>query len=206
LIPSVDGMDQIAAKTSVAISGEQDIEMRQPPGGATGISRARKTVIVSVGPKLTTVCHPRSDGAPVVRLMRHGPVALAASQALAASATVRAAARLMGVAAQQVTERAGLGELRGSVDDVLGSAGNASVLIKLAGDGRSRATLDELHIATETLVATWVASEKGSEAAQWSEPMMVGAAILAAVLEELGVGEISVEEEPSQSDGPLNVD
>jgi hypothetical protein len=155
------------------------------------------SLVLRVGAQFSTAV--RSDGERDVafRIVRHGPVILAASQAEAARASGSAAARVMRAVAQQVAERAQLDVLRGSPCPVIGSAGIARAVITLGSSGRSRATVKEVHGATDTLAATWVERKTGDLPRRWAEPMMVGAAVLGAILDWLGASEIAAEAEPT---------
>lgn len=154
---------------------------------------------------MTTVVRAPDDDPTALRIIRHGPVALAASQAAAASASAGAVARVIRAAARQVAERARLDGLRGLACPVLGTAGIARAVIRLGAAGRSRATLEQVRAATDTLAETWVAARQGGRPQAWVEPMMIGSAVLGAVLEELGATDVAVEGEAPR-EGTLEID
>lgn len=162
-------------------------------------------LLIGVGSRVTTVVRAPGDDPSGLRIIRHGPVALAASQAEAARASAGAVARVIRAAAQQVAERARLEVWRGLACPVLGTAGAARAVIRLGAAGRSRATLEQVRAATETLAETWVAAKKDGCPQAWVEPMMVGSAVLGAVLEELGATEIAIEGEAPR-EGTLEID
>lgn len=149
---------------------------------------------IRVGSRFTRAVRAARDRPIASRILSHGPVLLAAAQAEAASATGTAAARVVRAAARQVAERAGLESLNGVTCPVLGAGGIARAVITLGGAGRARASLAELRGATETLALTWVGGQRGGPSHKWVEPMLIGAAILEATLEFLGVEEIAAEE------------
>ena len=63
----------------------------------------------------------------------------------------------------------------------------------LSAAGGRKATLSQIEQATDKLGAVWVDEKKASPSQGWVEPMMVGAAMLEAMLECLGANEIEVE-------------
>jgi hypothetical protein len=146
-----------------------------------------------VGARLSTIVPAKEETPAVLRLIRHGPVALAASQAAAASASPGAVARVLGAAAEQVIDRARLDELRGHAGPVRGTEGLAWSVVALAAPGRSRATLAELRATTEALAANWIAARLEQRAQPRVETLMIGSAVLAAIVDCLGVGEIWIE-------------
>ena len=150
----------------------------------------QQTVVLQVGERFTTAV--RSDGrrTMVSRTVSHGPVILAASQAQAARANGGAAARLLRVAAWQVAERARLHLLRGVPCPVVVRDGIARDVVMLGSAGGSRATREQVQQATDLLGMNWVERKRTGQPADWIEPMMIGSAVLEAVLEQLGVDEI----------------
>lgn len=168
-------------------------------------SPSAQSLVVSVSAKFSTAV--RSDGQypTAFRIVRHGPVMLAASQAAAANASGAAAARVVRAAALQVTERARLEILRRSSCPVIGTAGMARAIVTLASGGGSKATLMQVHEATDTLASRWADGNKGGPPHAWAEPIMVGSAVLEAILESLGQGEITAEAD-SPHDGTLEID
>lgn len=128
------------------------------------------------------------------RVLSHGPVLLAASQAQAANASGAAAARVVRAAARQVAERAQLDSLNGTDCPVVGAGEIARAVITLGSDGRSHATVEQLRAATHALGLTWVADPPDGQSRRWVEPMLIGAAILESALEFLGVDRISAEQ------------
>jgi hypothetical protein len=129
------------------------------------------------------------------RIVSHGPVALAASQAAAASASGAAAARVLRAAAEQVAERARLESLLGVICPVVGTAGIARAVITLGSGGGSKASLQQVHAATDTLGLNWAEGKRTGRSQAWIEPMMIGSAVLGAILERLGAREIVAESE-----------
>jgi hypothetical protein len=160
-------------------------------GPATG-----RALVVRVGCRFTLVAG-ASDGRLVgFRSVSHGPVLLAASHAEAANANGAAAARVVRAAAAQVAERARLESLVSARGAVVGATGIAETVIALAARGASQATIDEVRAVTETLGITWAERRVGRSDA-WIAPMMIGAAVLAAILEQLDAQEIVAEEMPA---------
>jgi hypothetical protein len=157
-------------------------------------------LVLHVGAKFTTATPSGADpGRDVaMRIIRHGPVMLAASQARAAKAGGTAAARVVRAAARQVVERAQLDPLLGGPCAVLGSSDIARAAIALGSSGRSRASVEEIHGATDALAETWVEATAGEKPDPWAESMMVGAAVLGAILDWLGATEIATEVEPAR--------
>jgi hypothetical protein len=140
------------------------------------------------------------------RLLGHGPVMLAASQAAAASASGTAAARVVRAAAEQVAERGRLETLLGATCPIVGTAGIARAVITLGSTGGSKATLEQIHTATDTLGMNWAERKRPGRLQQgWIEPMLVGAAVLGAVLARLGATEIIAEAE-APVDKTLEID
>jgi len=155
-------------------------------------------LVLHVGAKLTTAARSGADHDVAIRIIRHGPVMLAASHAKAAKASGIAAARVMRAAARQVVERAQLDPLVGRPCPIIGSSSIARAVITLGSSGRSRATVAEIHGATDALAATWLQSEAADLGDPWAEPMMVGAVVLGAILDWLGATEIAAESEPAR--------
>lgn len=151
------------------------------------------SIVVRVGPKSTAVVRTEGERAVAVRIVSHGAVQLAAGQAEAASASGKAAARVVRAVARQVAERARLEILRGLRCRVVGTSGMAYAVIRLGSSGGSRATVEQVQAATDSLAVAWVDGHKGRQEPTWVEAMMIGSAVLAAILECLGVTEIEAE-------------
>jgi hypothetical protein len=164
-----------------------------------------QSLVVRTGGKFSTAFRAVGEQPMAFRIVRHGPVMLAASQAVAASASGRAVAGIICAAAQQVAERAQLEMLRGIACPVLGTAGIARAVIRLGAAGRARARVAQIRSATETLAETWVAGHRNGRPQAWVVPMMVGSAVLGAMLECLGASEIMVEGEAPR-EGTLAID
>jgi hypothetical protein len=156
---------------------------------------ADESVVVRIGSKFTCVVRSEGERTVAIRIVSHAAVLLAASHAEAASATGGAAARVIRAAARQVAERARLEILRGLSCPVLGSAGIARAVIALGSSGGSKATVEQVNAATDTLGVAWVDRNNGRAEATWVEPTMIGAAVLGAILECLGASEIEAEAE-----------
>jgi hypothetical protein len=150
--------------------------------------------LIGVGLKFTTVDRVGGTDRASIKIVRHGPVELAASQAAAANANAGAVARVIRAAAEQVADRARLEDLRPLSGLTLGG-GAAGSVIMLGADGRSRATAGEVRAATDMLAATWLAARKQNQPCTAVESMMIGAAVLGAVLDQLAVAEIVIDGE-----------
>lgn len=160
------------------------------PAGATGPGQA---LLVRVGAKFTTAFRSVDDHRRATWIVSHGPVVLASSQAIAARANGKAAARVIRAAARQVVERARLDVLRGTGCPVVGTAGIARAVITLGSAGGSTVTADQLHGATDRLALAWLEERKEGRPTPSVEQMMIGAAVLSAVLECVGAGEIAAQ-------------
>jgi hypothetical protein len=167
-----------------------------------GADPAEHQVVVRVGARFTTVVRTADDRPVASRILSHGPVLLAASQAEAANASGGAAARLIRSAARQIAERVRIEALGGTICPVIGTTGVARAVITFGSSGASRATLDQLHAATDTLGVAWVARKKYGKSHQGVEPMLIGSAVLGAILESLGATEIVAE---AESPDPLTL-
>jgi len=168
-------------------------------------SPSAHSLVVSVSPKFSAAVRSNGQHPMAFRIVRHGPVMLAASHAAAAHASGAAAARVVRAAAQQVTERARLEILRGISCPVIATAGMARAIVTLASAGGSKATLTQVHDATDTLATTWADGNKGGPPHAWAEPIMVGSAVLEAILECVGQSEITAEAD-TPHDGTLEID
>jgi hypothetical protein len=146
---------------------------------------------VSIGPNLTTVGS--ASTSEDLRFVRHGAVALAVSQAAAARANSGAVARVVRAAAQQVIERARLDELRATAETIVGSEAMAKAVITFGASGRTSATIGEVRAATETFAESWVSSTREGRPSLGVQYLMIGSAVLAAILEALAIDEIFVE-------------
>jgi len=171
-----------------------DDELPGRPARAPG-APPREVLIVNVGSQYSTVVRSVEHQPLALRMVRHGAVSLAAAHAAAANASGAAVVQLIRAAAGQVAERARLDLLRGSECPVVGSAGISGAVIKLGAAGRSRATLDQVRGATETLAETWLAELRANRPQAGIETMMIGAAVLEAVLDGIGASEIVVDDE-----------
>lgn len=167
-----------------------------------GAPPAERSVVIRIGAKFTTAVRTEAERVVALRIISHGAVLLAASQAAAASASGSAAARVVRAAARQVAERAQLDILRGLDRPVIGAAGIARAVIDLGSSGGSRATLEQVHEATDTLGVAWVAEQKDPGSRTSTGSMMIGAAVLGAILEHLGACEIEAEPESPQRPTP----
>jgi hypothetical protein len=127
----------------------------------------------------------------VVRFVRHGPVALAASHAEAAKGSAMAVTRLVRSAGEQVVERARLDELRPLAGCVIGSGG-AGAVIAFAAEGWPTATAGQVRAATERLAFDWLAAAQAGRPRNTVECMMIGAAVLSSILDHLGATHIAL--------------
>jgi len=164
--------------------------------------RSACSVSVTVGSRLTTVVAKRGGDAPIVKIVRHGAVRLAASQAAAASARAGAAARVIRATADQVVERARIAELGGFDVSSLRASGLAQAVIGLGAPGRSRATVNEVRAATEALAGLWTASAPDERASSAVESMMIASAVLSSILESLGSDAVTVRTESAAAGLP----
>ena len=195
-----------AADVSAADIPATEEEARRPRHVAlAGAPMSGESLVVRVGARFTSAFRVLDERSMAARIVSHGPVMLAASQAAAASANGSAAARVLRAAAQQVVQRAGLEILGGITCPVVGAAGIARAVITLGAAGASKATVEQVRGATDTLAATWVEGKKGGLLLAWVEPMMIGSAVLGAILETLGTSEI-VAEAKAPREGTLKVD
>jgi hypothetical protein len=169
-----------------------------------GDSPAERSVVIRIGAKFTTAVRTEGERVVALRIVSHGAVLLAASQAEAASASGTAAARVVRAAARQVAERAQLEILRGAERPVIGAPGIARAVIDLGSSGASRATLEQVHAATDTLGVSWVEQKKDPASRSSIGAMMIGAAMLGAILEYLGAREIEAEPEPPAQPMPAS--
>jgi hypothetical protein len=159
----------------------------------TSVPRSDRVLLISVGTDSTMVVQPaREDDRSVLRVVRHGPVALAASQAAAAKGSAGAIARVIRSAAKQVVERAHFPDPPPVADFVLGS-GAAGAVIALGADGQRRATVEQVRNATDSLAAAWIAAAKDRRPRGVVQSMMIGSAVLGEILEALRAGEIAVD-------------
>jgi hypothetical protein len=182
---------QVGADLEAALEEAQ----RSGLGALAGASPRSRSVLVWVGAKFTTAVSALGEHPQTFRVLRHGPVLLAASQAEAASANAGAVARVIRAAAQQVAERARMDVLRGFEGPIVGTAGIARAVITLGAGGRPKATVEQIRGATELLAGTWVSESAQGRPHDWVVPLMVGSAVLAAILEHLGATEIGAEAE-----------
>ena len=183
-------------RTFTSDSGDAEDEARRLCEGVAAAATAiGQSLVIRVGARYTTAARADGDRMMAFRIVSHGPVMLAASQAAAASASGAAAARVLRAAAEQVAERARLESLLGVICPVVGTAGIARAVITLASGGGSKASLQQVHTATDTLGVNWVEGKRTRRSQAWIEPMMIGSAVLAAILERLGVREIVAESE-----------
>lgn len=161
-----------------------------------GAPPVERSVVIRIGAKFTTAVRTEGERVVALRIISHGAVLLAATQAEAASASGSAAARVVRAAARQVAERAQLDILRGIDRPVIAAAGIARSVIDLGSSGGSKATLEQVHAATDTLGVAWVDHRKRDQASRTSiGSMMIGSAVLGAILEHLGACEIEAEPE-----------
>jgi hypothetical protein len=150
-----------------------------------------------VGARFTIAIHSVSGRTTASRIINHGAVLLAAAQAEAASANGSAAARVIRAAASQVVERARPELLRGDVSRVVGATGIAQAVIAMGSNGSSKATLAQVRAASDRLAATWVDGKQARRSQERVDPMLIGAAMLTAILDHLGASEIEAETVPS---------
>lgn len=160
------------------------------PAARTG-AETRQSLVITIGARHTVVSRAGSAGV-ICGLLRHGPVLLAVSQAAAASAQGRALARVVRTAADQVAERSGLAVLFGTEGPIVAAAGIASELAQIASGGGRIATAAQLHAVTERLAMKFVRERRGPVLAQTGgiEILLVGAAVTAGLLAQVGAAEI----------------
>jgi hypothetical protein len=178
-------------RASGAADDEGEGSPRVPP--LVSVPAPRPVLVVTVNSRFTTVLWNVAGLPPQVRIVRHGAVALAVSQAAAANASAGAVARMIRAAAQQVVERSRLGEVRGLGGPALGLAELVRALVKLGARGRTCATVEEIRATTDTLAVAWADAQAEGVAASWVEPMMVASAVLGAILEHVAATAISLE-------------
>jgi hypothetical protein len=189
------------------VGDDEDEAQRLCEAAAAATPATGQSLFIRVGARHTTAVRADVDRMVAYRILNHGPVILAASQAAAASASGTATARVVRAAAEQVAERGRLDTLFGTACPVVGTAGIARAVITLGAAGRSKATLDQIHAATETLGMNWAEGRRRGRFQQEGlvEPMLVGAAVLGAILARLGAPEIVAEAE-TPVDRTLEVD
>jgi hypothetical protein len=159
----------------------------------TSVPRTERVLLISVGTESTMVVRPaENDERALLRVIKHGPVALAAAQAAAAKGSAGAVARVLRSAARQVVERAHFPDPPPEADLVLGSGAVGAVIAICAGT-RSRATVAEVRNATDTLAEAWLAAARESRPRAAVESMMIGSAVLGEILETLGKAEIAID-------------
>jgi hypothetical protein len=190
----------VAASSAVAAgsivlgrSGNGEPGCTRPETPACGPSGER--LVIRVGGRFTAAARTSGEQQVACRILSHGPVLLAAAQAEAANATGGAAARVICSAAQQAAERARIETLRGAFGPVIGTAGIARAVIAFGSSGSSIATLEQVRSATDTLASAWVERANKRAPPQWVEPMLIGAAVIGAILECLGATAIAAEAE-----------
>jgi hypothetical protein len=186
---------QIAPRAFTSDVGDAEAEARRLcEAAADATSAPGQSLLIRIGTRYTTAA--RADGRRMVgfRIVSHVPVMLAASQAAAAGASGGAAARVLRAAAEQIAERARLETLLGAACPVVvGTAGIARAVITLGSAGGHKASVKQIQAATDVLGIEWVDGRGAGRSQDWIEPMMVGAAVLGAVLERLGAREILAE-------------
>lgn len=148
-------------------------------------------VVVRIGFRFSLVV--RADATSVVgfRVVNHGPVILASSQAEAASASGRAKARVLIAAAEQVVDRARLDDLRGAPAPVIAADGIASAVIQLASGVGATASVEALRGLTEALSVRWTEGKRSGRAALSIAQLTIGTAVLTAMLDRIGAAEIA---------------
>ena len=170
------------------------------PDAAVQSVAEERSVVLRIGTRFTTAAHSLGGRVIASRVVSHGPVLLAISQATAANASGAATARVIRSAARQMAERRRLQGFSEAGCRVVGGTGLARAVVILGAAGESRATLAQIRQATEKLGGAW-ADEKGADASRsWIRPMMVAAAMLESLLECLGATEIEAESEVPQAE------
>jgi|GEM_PF-6268238 len=186
----------ITARTSTSDGGDVEDEARRLCEAAADAATATgQSLFIRIGARYTTAARADGDRMMAFRIVSHGPVMLAASQAAAAGASGGAAARVLRAAAEQIAERARLETLLGAACPVVGTVGIARAVITLGSAGGYKATLEQIHAATDMLGMNWVEGKRTGRSQDWIEPLMVGSAVLGAILERLGAPEILAESE-----------
>jgi hypothetical protein len=182
----------MSAAASFAEREEKDQQPRDEP--LTARMASRESLLLRVGVQHTTAMRTDTGQTLAYRIISHTPALLAAAQAAAARASGTAAARVIRAAAEQVVDRARLESLFVAGCPVIATPGIACAVITLAGG--ARATIDQIQIATDRLGIDWVRQQNEAPDRPNGGPvesMLIGAAVLGAILTRLGVDEILAE-------------
>ena|SRR5579863_4089006 len=161
------------------------------------------SVVLRIGARFTTAARTSGDRIVASRVVSHGAILLAASQAAAAGASGAATARVIRSAAQQVAHSKPFGTSWQAGGRVLGAAGVASALVALSASGGSSATVRQIREVTDRLGACWADEKRSGPSQPWIQPMLVGGAMLEALLELLGASEIEVEADLPRATAPI---
>jgi hypothetical protein len=156
-----------------------------------GTPASKRSLVVRVGERYTTVVFATGSQPAVLWNLDHGRAMVAAAQAAAANASGPDTAGTIRAAAADTVAGSRLRLVRGASSRVIGISNMAHVIVTLAAEGESSATAGQLRGATDTLAETWAEGRTRAFPRGWVGAIMIGAALLEAVIACVGALEVS---------------
>jgi hypothetical protein len=156
-----------------------------------GMPTSIRSLVIRVGERFTTVVFATGSQPAVFWNLDHSPVMVAASQAAATNASGPDTADTLRAAAVDTVAGSRLRLVRGASCRVIGISNMARAIVTLAAEGESSATVQQLRGATDTLADTWAEGRMRGFPRGWVGLIMIGAAVLEAVIACVGAREIS---------------
>lgn len=160
-------------------------------GALEGEPRSARSLVVRVGETFTTVVYAVGGQPTVVWNISHSAAVVAANEAVEAHASEEDATFRIREVTHQTVGRARLGLLRGSNCRVVAASRIARAVITLAAEGGNVATAEQIRAATETLSETWAEDQIGGLPGGGVGALLVGAAVLEALVDAVGCREIT---------------
>jgi hypothetical protein len=172
------------------LSAREDVR-RVCLGVLAGAPPSGRFLLVSVGEGFTTAVFALGAEAIVFWNVSHAALVATAVEAEASNTSGRDAVSLLRAVALESMQRSRLGLLGGDRCQIVGASRIARAVITLAAEGGSAATPDQVRNATDTLAETWAEGRLLGFPRARVRAMLVGAAVLEAVVGVLGGEPIS---------------
>jgi hypothetical protein len=190
---TVDVARAVAAAVSdpELISGREDAG-RICVGTLAGTPLTARSLVIRIGERFTTVVFATGSQPAVFWNLDHSAVMISAAQSAAANATAAHTADGLRAAAAAAIAGSRLRLVRGTPCRILAISNMASAIITLAAEGGGSATPTQLRAATDTLVDSWTDGRVRGFPRGWVGVIMVGAAVLEAIMVGVGAELITV--------------
>ena len=195
--PGVDAQRAaVVGPRLTASAGDDTGKVRR--GGGAAVEEQSQFLVLGSGVKWTSVVLVRGSQPSVRWNIDHSPpLGVLVARTMATEMNARCISDAIRAAAIGVVATSRLGPATGSSCCVVGRFDLACAIVTLAGNGKRRASAEQICRATDSFADAWVEALSRGSSAGWYSALMVGAAVMEAVVGCVGAGEIAMLRETS---------